>query len=63
MGIDNRNQFDMIRAMPKGIAQMIEDFHNNDVKVLLPYNPWDQGTRDEGKKEFKKKLRIVNNFY
>src|SRR5271169_1358511 len=49
MGIDNRNQHDMIRSMPGGIAgvkQMIADFHRRGVRVLFPMMMWDQGTRD-----------------
>jgi gamma-glutamyl hercynylcysteine S-oxide synthase len=52
LGIDNRNQLDMILAMPGGVAgvkQMIADFHSRGVKVLFPMNMWDQGTRDPGK--------------
>ena len=52
MGIDNRNQHDMIRSMPGGIAgvrQMIADFHKRGVRVLFPMMMWDQGTRDPGK--------------
>jgi len=51
MGIDNRNQHDMIRAMPGGIPgvrQMVTDFHRRDVHVLFPMMMWDQGTRDPG---------------
>src|ERR1035438_650231 len=51
MGIDNRNQHDIIRAMPGGIAgvkQMIADFHRRHVRVLFPMMMWDQGTRDPG---------------
>jgi gamma-glutamyl hercynylcysteine S-oxide synthase len=51
MGIDNRNQHDMIRSMPGGIAgvrQMIADFHRRHVRVLFPMMMWDQGTRDSG---------------
>ena len=51
MGIDNRNQQDMVRAMPGGIAgvrQMIADFHRRGVRVLFPMMMWDQGTRDPG---------------
>jgi iron(II)-dependent oxidoreductase len=51
MGIDNRNQQDMIRSMPGGIAgvrQMIADFHRRGVRVLFPMMMWDQGTRDPG---------------
>jgi len=45
MGIDNRNQHDMIRAMPGGIAgvkQMIADFHRRNVRVLFPMMMWDR---------------------
>jgi gamma-glutamyl hercynylcysteine S-oxide synthase len=52
MGIDNRNQLDMIRAMPGGLAgvrQMIAEFHRRGVRVLFPMTLWDQGTRDPGK--------------
>jgi len=51
MGIDNRNQLDMIRSMPGGIdgvRQMIADFHRRGVRVLFPMMMWDQGTRDPG---------------
>ena len=51
MGIDNRNQHDMIRSMPGGVAgvkQMIADFHRRGVRVLFPMMMWDQGTRDPG---------------
>ena len=52
MGIDNRNQHDMVRSMPGGVAgvkQMIADFHRRGVRVLFPMMMWDQGTRDPGK--------------
>jgi iron(II)-dependent oxidoreductase len=52
MGIDNRNQHDLIRSMPGGVVgvrQMIADFHKRGVKVLFPMMMWDQGTRDNGK--------------
>jgi formylglycine-generating enzyme required for sulfatase activity len=51
MGIDNRNQHDMIRSMPggiEGVKQMIQDFHRRGVRVLFPMMMWDQGTRDPG---------------
>ncbi len=51
MGIDDRNQHDMIRSMPGGIAgvkQMIADFHRRGVRVLFPMMMWDQGTHDSG---------------
>src|ERR1700684_4526026 len=51
MGIDNRNQHDLIRCMPGGIPgvrKMVEDFHRRGVHVLFPMMMWDQGTRDPG---------------
>ena len=50
LGIDDRNQFDLIRDMPGGIAgvrAMIADFHRHGVRVFFAYNPWDRGTRPE----------------
>ena len=52
IGIDDRNQHDMIRSMPGGIPgvkKMIADFHAKGVRVLFPMMMWDQGTRDPGK--------------
>jgi len=52
MGIDNRNQHDMIRCMPGGVAgvrQMISDFHKRGARVLFPMMMWDQGTREPEK--------------
>jgi gamma-glutamyl hercynylcysteine S-oxide synthase len=52
LGVDDRNQFDMIRDMPGGIPEirrMIEEFHGRGVKVFFPTLAWDSGTRDEGK--------------
>jgi len=51
MGIDDRNQHDMVRSMPggvDGVRQMVADFHRRGVKVLFPMMMWDQGTRDPG---------------
>ncbi len=51
LGIDDRNQLDMIAAMPGGVAgvkAMVADFHRRGVRVLFPMMMWDQGTRDPG---------------
>jgi len=51
IGIDNRNQHDMLHDMPgwpDGVKQMVADFHRRGVKVLFPVMPWDTGTRPEG---------------
>jgi iron(II)-dependent oxidoreductase len=51
MGMDDRNQHDMVRSMPGGVAgvqQMVADFHRRGVRVFFPMMMWDQGTRDPG---------------
>ncbi len=51
MGIDNRNQYDLFRDLPGGVAELkrvVEKFHKHGVRVLFPVMMWDQGTRDEG---------------
>jgi len=52
MGIDDRNQLDMVRSMPggvDGVRQMVADFHRRGVRVLFPMMMWDQGTRENTK--------------
>ncbi len=47
MGIDDRNQLEMVESMPGGLAgvkQMVADFHRRGVRVLFPMMMWDQGT-------------------
>jgi iron(II)-dependent oxidoreductase len=51
LGVDDRNQFDLLRDLPGGIPgvrRMIEQFHQRGVKVFFPILAWDAGTRDEG---------------
>jgi formylglycine-generating enzyme required for sulfatase activity len=51
MGIDDRNELDMVRSMPggvEGVRKMVEDFHRHGVHVLFPMMMWDQGTHDPG---------------
>jgi formylglycine-generating enzyme required for sulfatase activity len=47
MGIDDRNQLQMVESMPGGIdgvRQMVADFHRRGVRVLFPMMMWDEGT-------------------
>jgi iron(II)-dependent oxidoreductase len=51
LGIDDRNQLDMIAAMPggiEGVRQLVAEFHQHGVRVLFPMLMWDQGTHDPG---------------
>lgn len=48
MGIDNRNQVDLVSGMPggiKAIKAMISDFKSQGVRVFFPIMIWDRGTR------------------
>jgi formylglycine-generating enzyme required for sulfatase activity len=47
MGIDDRNQLEMVESMPggiEGVRKMVADFHRRGVRVLFPMMMWDQGT-------------------
>jgi formylglycine-generating enzyme required for sulfatase activity len=49
MGIDDRNQLEMVESMPggvEGVRQMVADFHRRGVRVLFPMMMWDEGTRE-----------------
>ena len=51
IGIDNRNEYDLFRDLPGGVAELkrvVDQFHSHGVRVLFPVMMWDQGTRDEG---------------
>ncbi len=50
LGLDHRNQWDMYRDLPGGIAELRRqsDFtHANGKKYFISYNPWDESGRKE----------------
>lgn len=54
LGFDDRNQFDMYRDLPGGLAgvrNLVRQAHERNVKVYIDYNPWDTGTRREGRSD------------
>ena len=47
IGADDRNQFEMIRAMPGGVKRLKglgDELHARGIRGLWPLNPWDYGT-------------------
>jgi formylglycine-generating enzyme len=62
LGFDDRNQFDFYRDMPgglPGLRRMVEKFHRHGIRVKINYNPWDVGTRREGKSDQEALIEIV----
>ena len=62
IGLDNRNQFDMYRELPggiKGLRETVNRFHNQGLKIFLCYNPWDTGTRTEGKSHLDSLVEMI----
>ncbi|TAN13373.1 MAG: sulfatase-modifying factor protein [Chitinophagaceae bacterium] len=50
LGIDQRNQFDLYRDLPGGLAgikPLVENLHKLNCKFFICYNPWDESTRNE----------------
>jgi formylglycine-generating enzyme required for sulfatase activity len=62
IGLDDRNQFDFYRDMPGGLAGLrgvVDALHAAGVKAFIDYNPWDTGTRREGKPDLDALCDIV----
>ena len=62
IGVDARNQFDFYRDMPgglDGVRGAVRQFHARGVRVAINYNPWDTGTRREGKPDLDALAKMV----
>ncbi len=62
IGVDDRNQFDFYRDMPGGLTALRDlsrCCHRRKVKVFIDYNPWDTGTRREGKSDLETLTELV----
>lgn len=47
MGVDERNQFQLLSDLPGGLGALkaaVDRFHARGVRVGMPYNPWDTDT-------------------
>lgn len=50
LGLDQRNQWDMYRDLPGGLAELrrqVDLAHQLGKKYFISYNPWDESTRHE----------------
>jgi formylglycine-generating enzyme required for sulfatase activity len=62
IGVDERNQFDFYRDLPGGLTGVrgaVRQFLRRGVKVYLDYNPWDAGTRREGRSDLDALVEMV----
>lgn len=65
IGIDNRNQFDLLADMPgglQGVKQMIRDCKKRGVRVFFPIMIWDKGTRQSNQPmptELIKEMKLI----
>lgn len=62
IGVDDRNQFDCYRDQPGGLAGLrgvSRRLRRHGAAVFVDYNPWDTGTRREGKSDLEALAEIV----
>ncbi|HNR74844.1 MAG TPA: SUMF1/EgtB/PvdO family nonheme iron enzyme [Cyclobacteriaceae bacterium] len=51
LGVDQRNQFDLYRDLPGGLARLrvaADSMRALGTRFFIAYNPWDESTRSEG---------------
>lgn len=58
IGLDDRNQFDYYRDVPE-LPEVVRAFQERGVRVFVDYNPWDTGTRREGKPDAQAAAELV----
>lgn len=61
IGIDDRNQYDHYRLAP-GLKEAIRRLHERGLRIFIAYNPWDVGTRREGKADTEAIADLVKEF-
>jgi len=62
LGISERNQTDMYRDLPgglEGLRKLISTFHENEIKVFIPFLPWDSSTREEDLSDTEMLLSLI----
>lgn len=62
LGVDQRDQWDFYRDFPenkKGLRGVIDQLHENGVRVFLPYKPWDTATTQTEEETSKKMQELI----
>ena len=50
LGVDSRDQFDLLDDMPgglEGLKELVDNAHSREILVFLSYNPWDIMNKDK----------------
>ena len=62
IGLDDRNKTDLAHDLPGGLAGLksaVDDFHRRGVRVFLPTMPWDHGTREPERNDWRAIAELV----